>query len=142
MNRWLPTAAALLACALVHASEWYALPTSAKEADKRLGELTAKLKKTPKDAALNFEAAKILHFYKNDQKAALAHLRTVTEADFGDAAAWNLRGLVESAKLDFPAAIRSSLKAVKANPDHPASMGALARVAQLRGQVRGYSQIV
>ncbi len=142
MNRWLPTAAALLACALVQASEWYELPTSVKDADKRLGELTAQLKKTPKDAALNFEAAKILHFYKNDQKAALAHLRTATEANLGDAAAWNLRGLTESAMLDFAAAIRSSLKAIKADPDHPASMGALARVGQLRGQVRGYSQRV
>ena len=121
---------------------WYELPQNARDAKQRLVNLNAMLAKLPKNASLHFEAAKILHFWQNDQEAALAHLKEASQLSPKHVSTWHLRALVESAMLDLRAAIKSSLAACLADPDHPAAETAARRVMDLFWRVRGYNELV
>ncbi len=138
-HRW--SVVVLLATRCVLAAAWYDLPSDEKEAESRLAAVTAQLRLRPQDAALHFEAAKILHFFRNDQKGALAHLRAALAADSRNAAAWNLRALTESCLLDLKSAVRSTLKACRVDPEHPAALGAAQRLHSLYGQTPGFAAL-
>ena len=132
---------ALTTCEASEAA-WYELPRSQAEAAGRLAALRGRIEQAPRDAALRFEAAKLLHFFDNDQKGAIEHLKVATQVDPRQPAAWHLRALVESVGLDFRSSLLSSLKACQADPNHPSAESAARRIADQFWRVQDYSQAV
>ena len=132
----------LLAMQGADGAAWYQLPQNAKDAKQRLSDLDAAIAKQPKNPGLRFETAKILHFWHNDQKAALAHLKEASQLSPQHVPTWHLRALVESAMLESQAAIKSSLAACLADPDHPVAETAARRVMDLFWRVPRYNELV